>query len=188
VLRCFVAARPAPASVALRPAVVHLGVAKSRSLRRAKAIALQTEDTLGFTPLHHAARNGHASIVSLLLERGADKEAKAKVRCGLRDRLPRLPSAHSSRRTRARCSVRGETPTMPLSARLSTLSSFSTLEAADAFALRCAMVAVRHTQWDFTALNWAANAGHLSVVSLLLECGADKQTKDHVRCAPCVCL
>jgi hypothetical protein len=32
------------------------------------------------TPLHWAAHNGHASVVTLLCERGADKEAKNNVR------------------------------------------------------------------------------------------------------------
>ena len=37
------------------------------------------------TPLLFAAQNGHASVVVLLLERGAKKEAKTRVRfCGLR--------------------------------------------------------------------------------------------------------
>ena len=34
----------------------------------------------GGTPLHYAADNGHESTVRLLLDRGADKEAKHKVR------------------------------------------------------------------------------------------------------------
>ncbi len=31
-------------------------------------------------PLHYAAQNGHASVVTLLLERGANIEAKDRVR------------------------------------------------------------------------------------------------------------
>jgi ankyrin repeat protein len=34
----------------------------------------------GNTPLHNAAQSGHASVVTLLLERRADKDAKDKVR------------------------------------------------------------------------------------------------------------
>jgi ankyrin repeat protein len=34
----------------------------------------------GKTPLHNAAQNGHASVITLLLECGADKEAKNDVR------------------------------------------------------------------------------------------------------------
>ncbi len=34
----------------------------------------------GQTPLYMAAMSGHASVVTLLLERGADKEAKDEVR------------------------------------------------------------------------------------------------------------
>jgi hypothetical protein len=35
----------------------------------------------GDTPLHYAAQRGHVECVALLVERGADKEAKDKVRC-----------------------------------------------------------------------------------------------------------
>jgi hypothetical protein len=34
----------------------------------------------GWTPLHHAARFGHASVVTLLCEKGADTKAKSNVR------------------------------------------------------------------------------------------------------------
>jgi hypothetical protein len=34
----------------------------------------------GWTPLHFAASRGHASVVTLLCERGADKEANDNVR------------------------------------------------------------------------------------------------------------
>jgi ankyrin repeat protein len=38
----------------------------------------------GWTPLHMAAWNGRVSVVPLLLERGADKEAKTNVRHAVR--------------------------------------------------------------------------------------------------------
>jgi ankyrin repeat protein len=41
------------------------------------------------TPLHFAAFKGHASIVMLLLERGADMAAKDEVRRAARPRLHR---------------------------------------------------------------------------------------------------
>jgi ankyrin repeat protein len=33
-----------------------------------------------WAPLHYAAAEGHASVITLLLERGANMEAKTKVR------------------------------------------------------------------------------------------------------------
>jgi hypothetical protein len=45
------------------------------------------------TPLHMAAHNDHASVVTLLLERGADKEAKNKVRRTARPR-PHRSTCH----------------------------------------------------------------------------------------------
>jgi hypothetical protein len=35
----------------------------------------------GYTPLHWAADNGHVACVALLVERGANKDAKTNVRC-----------------------------------------------------------------------------------------------------------
>jgi hypothetical protein len=35
----------------------------------------------GGTPLHYAASNGHVACVTLLVERGANKDAKGYVRC-----------------------------------------------------------------------------------------------------------
>jgi hypothetical protein len=43
-----------------------------------RAALLRAQD--GCTPLYSAAWSCHGSVVTLLLERGADKEAKAKVR------------------------------------------------------------------------------------------------------------
>jgi ankyrin repeat protein len=36
---------------------------------------------LGYTPLHGAAMGGHAECVTLLVDRGANKEATNNVRC-----------------------------------------------------------------------------------------------------------
>jgi ankyrin repeat protein len=64
------------------------------------------------TPLHYAAANGHASVVKLLAERGADLEATNMVRVSRRvsptaaqPTVRRRVAAHSNRRryVRTRC-------------------------------------------------------------------------------------
>jgi hypothetical protein len=40
---------------------------------------------------------------------------------------------------------------------------------------------VGRAQWVRTPLHWAANEGQASVVTLLLECGANKEVMDWVR-------
>jgi hypothetical protein len=37
----------------------------------------------GYTPLHRAAKKGHANCVALLAERGANVEATDEVRCAV---------------------------------------------------------------------------------------------------------
>ncbi len=39
----------------------------------------------GYTALLRAAENGHIDCVRLLIERGANKEAKTSVRCAMHD-------------------------------------------------------------------------------------------------------
>jgi hypothetical protein len=59
----------------------------------------------GSTPLHCAALRGHVACVALLVERGANKEAKDNVRCAAPSPPPRLCAA--SVRRRAYCAARG---------------------------------------------------------------------------------
>jgi hypothetical protein len=56
-------------------------------------------------PLHAAAFTGHASVVTLLLECGADKEAKDTVRRTPRAPVPRRIAATFFAKRRARGSV-----------------------------------------------------------------------------------
>jgi ankyrin repeat protein len=41
---------------------------------------LNLQDKGGSSPLHHAAKNNHSKLVGLLLERGAIRDLKDKVR------------------------------------------------------------------------------------------------------------
>lgn len=48
-----------------------------------KGGGLETTDTQGDTPLHWAARQGHAHIIAYLIEQGAQINTQNKVRIGL---------------------------------------------------------------------------------------------------------
>ena len=52
----------------------------SAALRRVVAFVCGRAQTFSWTPLVTAAYKGHVEFVRLMLDRGADKEAKTKVR------------------------------------------------------------------------------------------------------------
>lgn len=62
------------------------------------------------TPLHHAADSGNVEVAKALLEKGADPEAKGKVRktccCSARCLLARPPPARQNALLAVRCEAR----------------------------------------------------------------------------------
>ena len=106
----------------------------------------------GTTPLHRAAQAGHASVVTVLLEFGADKDAKDEVR-----RAAPAPAARRRKLCRgaARCA---DATSPPRRGRF-----------------------VGRLQIGTTALHRAAQNGHANVARVLLEHKANKDAKVYVR-------
>jgi ankyrin repeat protein len=107
----------------------------------------------GQTPLLYAAGHGHASVVKVLVELGADVNAKDGV-------VRRALTVVDAR---------------PIAAAAATPARayFGPLLRADAFARSlCHVRCVTRTQAGTTALQIAANKGHDDVVKLLEELGS----------------
>lgn len=118
-------------------------------------VRADTTDAWGATALHAAATNGREAIATLLLERGAEVDARDGVRAaaarGVRHHPPRMHArkTHLSR-------------DLPLLLRA-----------------RC------RAQGGVTPLGRAADAGQEALVALLLSRGADVAAKDNVRAPFC---
>ena len=139
------------------------------------------KDILGRTPLIYAARSGHEAVVRLLLEHGADVEAKDKER-GETALILAAGSGYEAivrrlleRRADVEAKEKERGTALILSAMLGHEAVVWLLleHGAD--------VEAKDKERGGTALILAAGLGHEAVVRLLLERGADIEAKDKER-------
>jgi ankyrin repeat protein len=120
---------------------------------------------------------GKTTIVKLLLEAGADKEAKDEVNLT--------------------CTIVSQALTLIYSQRHESISHFTS--SLSSFFRPC-LLRLKRFFYDIislflsspyflcqngqTALNYVAGSGHFDMVKLLLEAGADKDAEDEVRIPP----
>jgi hypothetical protein len=150
-------------------ALIHSAICRTRNGAQSFAV--------GVTPLHWAAIYGKLECALLLLERGADKDAKDRVR------VP--AAAHRAMTSRSACHGRGP----PRCTRATLLRAAilrrcvvcplrsSSLSRAET--LRC--TACDGTQHGYTPLHHAAMSGQLECTRLLIERGAAMEAKSNVR-------
>jgi ankyrin repeat protein len=137
------------------------------------------KDILGQSPLIYAARSGHEAVVRLLLERGADIEAKEKGRgwtaliwaAGVGHEAVMRLLLERGADVEAKEKERGGTALIWAAALGHEAVVGLLLE-------RGADVEAKEKKIERTALIWAAGLGHEAVVGLLLERGADVEAKD----------
>lgn len=123
----------------------------------------------GKTPLALAAGEGHAAVVRLLLERGADKKARSKVRAHAQ-RLRRLGARRWAKGWRGRA--------FPVSRPRTRWHRISSLR----LRLRAwHRVSCGAAQDHYTPLHHGAVQGDLECVRLLLQHGAEKEAIGMVR-------
>ena len=138
------------------------------------------------TPLHYAAREGHADEVQLLLEAGAEPDCVV------------FPNKEITQ-PRTLAQARGHDEVVAVfddwrvaQAPGATADGEALCEAAragDSDQVRQLLAAgpdaIDHTDLDgYTALHWAADSGHLTVATELLDQGANPNARDHNDLAP----
>lgn len=130
-----------------------------------------------WTPLHSQAYSGHADGVEVLLEQGADPEAKHAF--GMTPlinaiRWNRIEAAEVLVAKGANVNAAntlGRTPLM-----LSAVEGYT--ELAELFLKNSADIRAKDLNYQRTALHFAALNGHLDIVSMLIDKGADIDEAD----------
>jgi ankyrin repeat protein len=148
-------------------------------------VEADSKDYDGWTPLQRAAQNGHAAVVKLLLEKGAELESKDKW--------------YSYKRTALSCAAEnGHAAVVKL-----LLEEGAELELKDnkwrtplSWAAENGHAAVVKLLLEkgaelklkdyegWTPLLWAARNGHAAVIKLLLEKGAELESDDYEKRTP----
>lgn len=130
----------------------------------------------GFTALHEAAENNHVALVQLLLDYGANVNARASVG------LAPLHSAVISRchAVAAILLAHGADADQPLTNGLTALHLAAMKGDAGMVRLLLAHGAAidSRSRNERTPLHWAALKGHTGIAGMLLECGADCSLRD----------
>ena len=135
-------------------------------LEQSDQAGINARDDYGRTPLMYAAERGHDAIVLLLLENGADVNA--------RDWIGQSYQRHYARRY-AQAHAHGD---------LLVSAVESGCRAAEKFLLEKKDEVRAQTPTGPQPLHWAALRGHSETVSLLLKHGADVEAKDESGCTP----
>jgi hypothetical protein len=132
-------------------------------------------DSEGMTPLHHAARGGNVSIAEILLGHAVDaRTAAASV-----SMLKKSPSSSRSGRRRKHRSGSG-TPTTADAKLAGEAASRPAHDATDA----PLEILVNVDKLGRTPLHWAALHGHVPMVHLLMEHGAQVASRSEGGWAP----
>ncbi|KAL8364540.1 hypothetical protein RB595_003698 [Gaeumannomyces hyphopodioides] len=123
----------------------------------------------GSTPLQWAAENGHEVVARLLLDRGADKDAKDS-----RGRTPLQRAAENGHEAIARLLVQAGADKDALQR-----AAENGHEAVARLLVQAGADKDAKDSDGRTPLNWAAANGHEAVAKLLVRAGADKDAKDN---------
>jgi ankyrin repeat protein len=130
------------------------------------------------TPMHVAARAGHADVLSLLLEHGVDVDVRDEVGATPLYRVSRLGKLETGQVLLDRGAdinardMHGQTP-------LSGAMSEGHVELARMLVKRGARINTQNTYDRYTPLHWAVAKTNIQAVRLLLEHGADVNVCDN---------
>lgn len=148
------------------------------ALLRAK-VDPNTADVDGTTPLQWAVRNGNTSLVDRLLAAGAD--AKAQNRYGVTAMQLACEAGSAPLVTRLLDAGVPATATGPLGeTALHTCARSGSVAAAKVLIARGAPLEAGESWRGQTPLMWAAAQGHVPMISMLIEAGANPNTRSTV--------